>query len=250
MVGLVGPRHVQVHDVGPLEQLVQGDQLDRPAVHDHVARVGVIADDFLEERAGALHDRAADAAHADDAEGQFVQAADGHEVVTRPFARADLVGGEDELAHEGQDERGGVVGDLVGTVLGGVGDGDPALPAVLQVNVVHADAVARDHLQVRALVHDGGGGWRPLRDDGDGIYALDGGEHFGLGGALRTDEGEAGLRQDTLFDIQLVCNGVVRDENVGHDSLSPDSRKSGQTRSATPRLFSETPRGESCLSRF
>ena len=139
--GLRGLRQVHRHEVGLLDELLEGHQ-----AHAHLGgtaglHVGVVGDDPHPEGAQPLRDEHADAAEADDADGLLVEldagvpAALPLAVLQRLAGRADVAGRRE---HEGDRELGR--GDDVGGR--GVDDHDAALRRGLDVDVVEPDAGA------------------------------------------------------------------------------------------------------------
>ena len=152
---------VQGDHVADREQLGQLDPLDRPrraAVED------VCPDDPRPERrrpgGHGLPDRPA----ADHPEGQLGQPAQGARVLVLPAACPHRAVVDRDPAQQRQRQREGVVGDLVGAVVRDVGHPDAAAGGRLDVDVVHADAVADHQLDGGQRVEHLGGDRRVLVD--------------------------------------------------------------------------------------
>ena len=96
----------------------------------------------------------ADASRADDAQRLSLQVESGEHGAFQ-MAGADLVVGLVHLAREHQDQREGVLGDRVFAVRGHVGNGDPALAAFGEINVVEAGGARGDQARGRELVQSG-----------------------------------------------------------------------------------------------
>ena len=94
-------------------------------------------------------DRLTDAAHADDPDLAVAQRADAQGIVLRlPQAGAQIAVGLDELA-QGRDQKPHRdVGDLFGQHVGRVGDDDIVLARIGRIDVVVADAEARDDFEL------------------------------------------------------------------------------------------------------
>jgi hypothetical protein len=135
----------------------------------------------------------------------------------RPGPGAHLPVVEGDLARAGEEERHGVLGDLLDAIRRIVGDDDAGRGRGVQVYGIHADAVAGDDPALRHLRHDLG------RDrPGVGIE-----ERVAIRGLAQELLGLLGLqrhelrhsRQDLLLDVQGFPD-VVRQNDFCHISLS------------------------------
>ena len=133
---------------------VQRHQLDAQVVRPFLGDVGVAGDDFALEGLEAGGDAAADLAEADDAGGPPLQlvAGKGCALPGAAFKGCVCLG---DVAAEGEQQRHGVLGGTVRVAERGVDDDDPFGAGVIDIDVVHADAGARHHLQVLAGVEQG-----------------------------------------------------------------------------------------------
>ena len=141
-------RHVDRDEVAALEQLVEGHQLHAELLGPRGRDVRVVGDDLGAERLQAGGDECADAAESDDADGLLVELDAG---VVRPLplplCERRVRGGD--VTGEAQDVPDGELGgrdDVRGRC---VHDHDARRRGGLDVDVVEADARARDDLEVR-----------------------------------------------------------------------------------------------------
>ena len=145
---LRGLRHVHRDEVALAQHLVEGEQLHLQLLRAGGGDVGVVADDAHAEGAQALGDEAADAAETEDADGLLEQ------LGTRVGAALPRAAGErrvrgGDVPREAQDVADGELGgrdDIRGRR---VDDHDARGGRRLDVDVVEADARARDDLELR-----------------------------------------------------------------------------------------------------
>src|SRR5690606_11798106 len=167
------------------------DALDVHGLGAAGGEVGIVGDDLHAEGDGALGDFAADATHADDAEGfavDFVTA----EGLAIPTSGLHGGGGLGDRTGAAKDVRKGELGGGDGVARGGVHHDDTALGGGLDIDIVHADAGAANDLEQRR------GGQHLLGDlglgtHGDGVHVFDQLQNLFRGRAVGLDHFKARL---------------------------------------------------------
>ena len=107
------------------------------------------------ERLEPPRDRHADASHADHADGAVAQRRPAQGIgALAPFAGAQIALGLRQLADRAQEQADRGVGDLLGEHVGRVGDDDAAARGRGDVDMVVADAEARDDVEVGQPGHE------------------------------------------------------------------------------------------------
>ena len=140
--------HVDGHDIGPRQQLVELDELDAVVGGGLGADERVHAEDRHLHRPGADGDGLPDLAQADDPERPAAQLEAG-ELGALPFAAPDRGVGRRGPAGDPVEQREGVLGGRDRVAGRGVDDHDPGPRGGLQVDVVDADAGPPDDDQPR-----------------------------------------------------------------------------------------------------
>ena len=139
--------NVQRHDVGRVQQAIEGDVFGAGQVD--IARLRV--DDAHAEDGRPRGNGASDATDADEPELLPVQLGAEHEIERPAFPRAaaDNALAFSKPARDGENQRPGEVGNRLGQHVGRVGDDDTARRRVSDVDVVEADRNIGDDLQLR-----------------------------------------------------------------------------------------------------
>ena len=149
----VGQRSVQGDEVGLGQQLLQGEQLDALAPGVVGRNEGVVPHQPHVKALGAVGHFRTDSAQAANAQG-LITDFHTHELATLPLARLQgLVSGGD-VSRQGQHQGHGVFRRRHGVAGGSVDHGDTGGGGCVQVDVVHADAGAGDHLQLLGRLDD------------------------------------------------------------------------------------------------
>ena len=118
-------------------------------------RVAAVIDHRHAEGLQPARDRLADAAHADHADGAIAQRRLGERILPlRPFAGAQKALGLRKFAHRAEQEAERGVGHLLVQYFRRVGDDDAVRARPLGVDVIVADAEARDLLELGKALHE------------------------------------------------------------------------------------------------
>ncbi len=144
-------RRMDRDKVGRLEQPLEAHALDARRRQRLRRHIGIMGDDPHAEGLRLGGDRARNIAEADQAEDLAAQTPDRHDRRHFPAARLHQAVGEGNLAREREQQRHGVVGNLVQAIVGHIGDRDPALRRRRNVDVVDAEAETADHLAALEL---------------------------------------------------------------------------------------------------
>ena len=140
-----GGRAVQGDDVGGPQHLVEGHRHATGPLDLVLGNHRVEDDRHAPEGPQPLGHRPADAAEADDPDGQRLERVQRMQRGARPPPAApDPVAMGDELPRQGQDQAERVVGDLVDAIIRDVADRDAPGPGRVEVDVIDPDAVADD----------------------------------------------------------------------------------------------------------
>ena len=146
IAGAVGERRMQGHEIGLGQQLIQRQQLhpDAPGVIRGHERI-IPRQPHPEPLSAAGH-FGAHPPQAADAQG-FIAHFHAHKGAAPPLAAPQRLVGAGDVAGQGQHQRDGMLGGGHGVAGGRVHHRDPGPGGRLQINVVHPDSGAGDHLQ-------------------------------------------------------------------------------------------------------
>ena len=147
-VRLVGDRQVDGDEIGIAVNVVEvRDEREAERFGALLGEEGVVGQDVHAEGQGAAGDLAADAAHAEDAEGLAHQL-DALELLAIPFAGRHRGVGLGHLARQAQNQGEGKLGGRDGVAAGRIHDHHAALSGGLDIHVVHSHAGAADDPQL------------------------------------------------------------------------------------------------------
>ena len=209
VAGLVGEGSVQGHEIGISDGLRSAPDLRQPL--QGLGQVRIVAHDLEAQGQRPLDHPAADPADPEQRQGSAAQPVQRSRDL--PAALPHPTGAGDDAAGRRQQQRDGVVGDLVEAVVGDVGDPDPARRRDRDVDVVDPDPVAGDH---RAAVVGGRfDNRRADRREADQHRVGRRGQvdqRVLVRGGGEDDFGAQGLERPPL-DLEAVEN-VVGDENL------------------------------------
>jgi len=193
---------MQREDVGAGEEFVEGaGAFDADGFVDAVGEIGVVEKDVEAERFGAEGGGGADAAKADNAEGEFAQTAEFRFDADDPAEFFCLLIEGEELAAEGEGERDGVVGDFLSAVVGDVADGDAVPAGGGDVYGIEADAITNEGATLAQARDAGFADGRVVPDD-EGIGVADLVGEIGVAAAqIAADFG--GVADDAALDSGL-----------------------------------------------
>lgn len=181
--GVAAAGEVKADDVGAGEQLGELDPVGVEVGFDLGRRAAAGVEELARERTHQLRVAPPDSAHSDDPEGGAAEldpeVAGGVEAGPASTPQPRLGGPGLPRRYEGQGQR--QLGGGIGQDSRGVGDGDPAVAAGVEVDVVVADPEVGDEAQLRP------GGVEQLLPDRDGRVGDDNVDAVGkLGYFLRT----------------------------------------------------------------
>ncbi len=232
--GLVGEGHVHREHVGLGEHLVEGAELRVERLGAVGVEVGIVDQNPHAEGAGADGHLAADAPRSDQPERLAVQLA-AAQLRAVPGPRLHGAVGRGHAPGQREHERHGELGRRDGVPGGRVEHRDALLGGGLDVDRVHADAGAPDHLEAA------GGGHRFARDlggapDDDGVHVVERGGQVRNGESRLGDQLEAGVLAERG---QAVGGDLVGDEDAeGGGHAVSTSASAARTRSSSATVCS------------
>ena len=147
---LFGGSHVEGDYVRDLEELLQRHQLRLKLGRTLGCEKGIVSHELHAERARQLGDLPADSPQADDAHRLAAQLT-ALEPLPIPLAAAHGFHCAGDTAHQGEQQRHGVLGGADGVGAGRIHDGHTPAGGGVDIDVVHARPCASDHSQVRRL---------------------------------------------------------------------------------------------------
>ena len=206
---------VERNEIGAAENVVEiFHALDIVPAGEVFVPVVAVADHFQTEGAGADGDLLADPAETDDGEGFAADLVAGD---ARPAAGGDVVGFDDEVAHGGEEEGKGMLGDGGVVDAGSEEDGEFQVRGGLEVDLVEADAIFGDDLEAReGFFHHGAG--HGVITAKIGVELAGEFQHAGLGErAAFSDDFKAGGGEHVVMDARRVLKGCGGQEDSGHE---------------------------------
>ena len=218
-------RRVNRHVVGSTQQLREIDVLDAFADEDLERHVRIVGDHLQAERPRLRRDELRNPAEADQPQHAAAQSMDRHDRRHLPPAILHVPVRQGDLASHGQQQRHRMIGDFVDAVVRHLRDDDPRRGRRRQIDVVDADAEARDDPAAAHLPDHVGGDLR-VGDE----------QRVGTGGNLQ-DRIRRGLRRQFQLGadrrehfprgIQVRENGIRDgDEEWGHGARLCESQSS------------------------
>ena len=153
---LVGQGRVERNEVGSREQCVEFDLLDPDLDRALGRQEGVEGDDFHAQADGARGDDGADVARPDQSQ-RLAGDLDAHEAVLGPLAGLGALIGLGDLPRQREHHRDGVLGGGDRIAEGGVHHHHALGAGGGNIDIIHPDAGAADHLEVARGGEDVGG---------------------------------------------------------------------------------------------
>ena len=187
------------------------DLLHSVGGEDLGGHVWIVSDDLQSKARRPLCHTLGDAAEPEQAEGPSLQARDRPRISEGPGAVAHAFAERDDLSGQRQEQRHGVVGHLVQTVVGDVRHHDAPLGGRVHVDRVDADPGAHDHLALFESANDLSGALCVHVEYRVAVFAFsDERRDLGIGSQ---DQVSIDQRQLAPFDV------LVREDAVGHHHL-------------------------------
>ena len=215
---LLRQRQVQSHEVGLGQEPVEVGRFDAAAAHLAFVNVRVPRQQPPAKSSRLLGNRAPDPPKADDP--QRAAKAASHRIgrLRLPHAGANIRRTRVQVAQRVQEQRHCVRGDLVGAVVGHVGDVYARRGRRVDVDIVHANRRLDDRQATRKLAQDLGRDRHIADQQSDGL--LTGLDQLRFGRAGTLDQVHAQWLQNRLFDVQSCFFGYRPGKDIGcNDNL-------------------------------
>ena len=215
---------MQGDEIGILDEILLAYELDKGklGIFLNVLGIDIKAYDLAAHGMYALGKGSADAAQADDADGEAGHTGDGSALGIIPDPVFNLGIGSANLAGYGHHQCQCLIGNLKGTVIGNVANGNVVTGGSFQINIVDAYAVTADKLKIRQSCKNLLGEAGILVTAGNRtLEVLD---QFVFSSALAEFPGDARFFKNSLFLVKISVI-AIGNNNLGVGHISPHNIK-------------------------